>query len=271
MVRRRTAPSSNAELRGLHGNAAPRRRQRVGRRALITDASYREFVVDPRGHGTDLIDDRGFIVRRTGILRPIDTGSPIPGARRCHLGLDAYYGCFARAGFNQTFQGNGTDPTPAHAFDHEVYEWCFHGTVSALPSPLECFEWEVVMTRPARAVIFFARTSHPSGNPPVPLPWPFVLALAGCSLRAVRRLRRRGRGRGVRTALLTLALAIGSPAAEGTANKSPRRSSLRIPPVNAIPTQAYAHQFQPRGRAPSRTRWRPARRLAGYALAHRSP
>lgn len=257
---------------GFTGNAPPHADVNALDDGLwITDAvGLGSSSLIPEGTGTDLIDDRGFIVRKNrdpATDRHWFPGSPEPGDATWDW--DAYYGCFARAGFNQTFQGNGTDPTPAHAFDHEVYEWCFHGTVSALPSPLECFEWEVVwIDPPKRAVIFFAPNFliH-LGNPPVPsLPWPFVLALAGVfAAGGALAFRRRGRGRGVRTALLTLALAIGLTGCgggNGGGTRAPRRSSPSASRRSTrSPRRRTRTSSRPRGRAPpSRTRWRPARR-----------
>jgi hypothetical protein len=211
----------------------------------------------PEGAGPDLIDDRGFIVRRD--LDPATDvhwfpGDPEPGDG----GWDwsAYHGCFARAGFNQTFQdANGPDFDPLHDFDHECYEWAFHDSV-ATDAPLQCFEWRIVwIDPPKRWIVFFAPDFWIHfGFPPVPaLPWAAAIALAlvfgvGGFL-AFRRRRAAGL-----TPVLVLALAapfLVACGGEGNQRKDPPR--IQVPPW--VPKEgwigrAYTDQIVATGQSP---------------------
>jgi hypothetical protein len=136
----------------------------------------------PEGAGPNLIVDVGFIVRLNedpSTDRHWMPGFPEPG----DPGWDwaDYYGCFARAGFNKTFQTNGTDTVAAHDFEHEVYEWCFHEALPVMPPPLQCLEWRAeLIDPPKRWVIFVAPDWFIHfGPPPVPaIPWAGLVALA---------------------------------------------------------------------------------------------
>ncbi len=157
----------------------------------ITDAGgLMSSALIPEVGGPNLIDDRGFIVRLNGdpsTDRHWFPGMPEPG----DPGWDwnAFYGCFARAGFNQTFQSTEIDPVAAHAADHEVYEWCFHDAPAILPTPsppvpeapLQCLAWKIKFLDPPKRFIIFVAPDFliHFAPPPVPAaPWPLLAGLA---------------------------------------------------------------------------------------------
>ncbi len=242
---------------GFVGNAPPHADLNEPDDGLwITDAvGLGSSSLIPEGPGPDLIDDRGFIARLDGdplTDRHWFPGDPEPGDPGWDW--DDFHGCFARAGFNQTFQATGTDPDPLHAFDHETYEWCFHASAVS-PDPLQCLEWEVVwVDPPKRAVVFVAPDFliH-FGLPPVPaFPWVATLALAPLLGALGWWLARRATRRGAGAALVVL-LAAGLSGCGGSGGGEKGPPPLERdprPPVNAIPTQNYQHQLQASGQSP---------------------
>ncbi|MBL9086828.1 MAG: hypothetical protein JNM10_06765 [Planctomycetia bacterium] len=200
----------------------------------------------PEGAGTNLVDDRGFIARLGGdpaTDRHWFPGDPEPGD--AGWDWDDFYGCFARAGFNDTFTTTGTDPVPAHAGNNEVYEWCFHES-AVVPPLLECTNVRVeLVDPPKRTVIHFAPDWFLHfGDTPVPaLPWPAVAGLAAAVVALLACTRRRGRAGVAVGVLLTglLLVGCGGGGGGGGPSKAPPPVDDPVPVLpNGLVGQPYA-------------------------------
>jgi hypothetical protein len=225
----------------------------------------------PEGPVGDLIDDRGFIVRINGdpaTDKHWFPGDPQPGDPAWDW--NEYYGCFARAGFNKSFQDNLTDPDPSHAFDHEVYEWCFHECTAPippplqppipppwLPPPLQCTQWKAVLVDPPKRWVIYVAPNwfiH-FGFPPVPAaPWP---ALAGLGLLLAAGgwwAFRAGRPARVSAPLVAALLAtpfLGACGGGGGRNKQPPIIQIPVPVLRGAWTQnAYSDFLVATGQNP---------------------
>jgi hypothetical protein len=190
--------------------------------------------VSPRvpggGMGTNVFDDRGFLVRLNGNPasdRQWLPGMPQPGDPAWNW--DDFFGIFARAGFNGSFGGPSS----------EVYEVAFHQAALNFPAPSNSTRWEIawfqapVGTLPLATPLYEVHFG-PGGNiPSFPSAW--LLLLAGAlGLGGFLAFRRTGRGSVA--AVLVLAL-LALPACGGSSGGGgpPKGPPAFVVPAAVLP------------------------------------